>query len=179
MKNLFSLFVLLMSTSSFAAINPVVVMDTSKGEITLELYPDKAPETVANFLAYVENDGYKATTFHRVISNFMIQGGGYDESGNLVATTSDIENESKNGLSNLRGTIAMARTNAPHSATRQFFINHNDNLFLDADRSKWGYAVFGKVTSGMQVVDDIALVATGSGDKPKQTILINSITLQP
>jgi peptidyl-prolyl cis-trans isomerase A (cyclophilin A)/peptidyl-prolyl cis-trans isomerase B (cyclophilin B) len=178
MKQLLSLFVLLLSASSFAANNPVVVMDTSLGEITLELYPEQAPKTVANFLAYIEKDGYKATTFHRVISNFMIQGGGYNESGSLVSTMSEIENESKNGLSNLRGTIAMARTNSPHSATRQFFINHNDNLFLDADGSKWGYAVFGKVTSGMDIVDAIAAVKKDRKDKPNDTILINGISVK-
>ena len=178
MKQLLSLFMLLLSISSFAATNPSVVMETSKGEIIIELYPQQAPKTVANFLAYVQKDGFKQTTFHRVIKDFMIQGGGFKESGRKADVSVSIENESQNGLSNQRGTIAMARTNHPHSATRQFFINHKDNPFLDAQGSKWGYAVFGKVTSGMQVVDAIATVKTNRSDKPLQTITINSITLQ-
>lgn len=178
MKILVSLGALLFSALSFAASNPTIVMDTSKGEITLELYADKAPATVANFLAYIEKDGYQNTIFHRVISQFMIQGGGYDQSGGLVSTLPAIENESKNGLSNERGTIAMARTNAPHSATRQFFINHKDNDFLDGNASKWGYAVFGKVTSGIEVVDAIAAVETGRADKPSQDIVIHSVSVK-
>ncbi|MGX9416244.1 peptidylprolyl isomerase [Vibrio sp. WJH972] len=178
MKLLISLCTLLFSTLSFAATNPIVVIDTTKGEITLELYADKAPVSVDNFLAYIEKDGYKNTTFHRVISDFMIQGGGYDSANQLVPTLSAIENESKNGLSNLRGTISMARTNAPHSATRQFFINHKDNLFLDGNPGKWGYAVFGKVASGLDVVDAIAAVKTGRADRPNDTIMINSISVQ-
>lgn len=181
MKTLFSLFILMLSFSSnlLAATNPSIVMDTSKGQIVLELYPQQAPKTVANFLAYIEKDGFKQTTFHRVIKGFMIQGGGFSaETGARVATLPTIENESKNGLSNVRGTISMARTNAPHSASRQFFINHKDNAFLDGQSHKWGYAVFGKVTMGMDVVDAIADVQTGSADKPVQAVIINSITLQ-
>ena len=177
MKLLVSLCALLFSTLSFSATNPIAVIDTSKGEITLELYADKAPKSVANFIAYIEKDGYKNTTFHRVISDFMIQGGGYDQSGNLVSTLPAIENESKNGVRNERGTIAMARTNSPHSATRQFFINHKTNAFLDGSAIKWGYAVFGIVTSGLEVVDAIAAVETGRADKPDETIMINSISL--
>ena len=177
MKQLLSLFLLLFSISSFAATNPSVVMETSKGEIIIELYPQQAPKTVANFLAYVEKDGFKQTTFHRVIKGFMIQGGGFKESGKRADVLAAIENESKNSLSNQRGTIAMARTPSPHSATRQFFINHKDNPFLDAQGNQWGYAVFGKVTSGMQVVDEIAAVKTNRSDKPLQTITIKSISL--
>jgi peptidyl-prolyl cis-trans isomerase A (cyclophilin A)/peptidyl-prolyl cis-trans isomerase B (cyclophilin B) len=178
MKILISLCGLVFSAFTFAATNPIVIMDTSLGDITLELYEDKAPLSVANFLAYIEKDGYQNTTFHRVISQFMIQGGGYDQFGDLVPTLSAIENESKNGLSNVRGTIAMARTNSPHSATRQFFINHKDNLFLDGNKDKWGYAVFGKVTSGIDIVDAIAAVKTGRADKPIQDIVINGVSVK-
>jgi peptidyl-prolyl cis-trans isomerase A (cyclophilin A)/peptidyl-prolyl cis-trans isomerase B (cyclophilin B) len=177
MKQLLSFFILVLSFSAFAATNPSVVIDTSKGEIVIELYPQQAPKTVANFLAYIQKDGYKKTTFHRVINNFMIQGGGFFESGKKVDVLPAIANESKNGLSNKRGTIAMARTDDPHSATRQFFINHKDNAFLNAQGSKWGYAVFGKVTSGMLIVDKIAAVKTKYADKPVQIITINSITI--
>lgn len=178
MKHLLSLFLLLVSTTTFAATNPSLLMDTSKGQITIELFPRQAPKTVANFLAYVKKDGFDKTIFHRVIKGFMIQGGGFTVSGNRAATSTPIENESRNALSNARGTIAMARTNNPHSATRQFFINHKDNAFLDARGSKWGYAVFGKVTSGMDVVDKIAAVKTNHADKPLQPVIINSVTLQ-
>ena len=177
MKKLLSLFILLLGTSAFAAANPSVVMETSKGEVIIELFPQQAPKTVANFLAYVQKDGFKQTIFHRVINGFMIQGGGFKVSGERADSFAAIANESRNGLSNTRGTIAMARTNHPHSATRQFFINHKDNLFLDAQGHKWGYTVFGTVTSGMQIVDDIAAVKTNRSDKPLQAITINSITL--
>ncbi|MFT6984968.1 MAG: cyclophilin family peptidyl-prolyl cis-trans isomerase [Psychromonas sp.] len=178
-KQLLAFFVLLTSTSTFAATNPSVVIDTSKGNIIIELFPDKAPKSVTNFLAYIEKDGFKQTIFHRVINGFMIQGGGENESGKKFDTFAAIENESRNGLSNERGTISMARTSAPHSATRQFFINHKDNAFLDAGSSNWGYAVFGKVTAGMDVVDTIATVQTRGADKPVQTVIINSISLNP
>ena len=177
MKQIISLFLLIASSSIFAASNPSVLMDTSKGQIIIEFYPDKAPKSVANFLAYVKSDGFKETTFHRVINGFMIQGGGFKLSGGKAPSFSAIENESKNGLSNERGTIAMARTNSPHSATRQFFINHKDNNFLDAKGNSWGYAVFGKVTSGMDVVDSIANVKTARADKPVEAVIINSITV--
>ncbi|WP_413701684.1 peptidylprolyl isomerase [Psychromonas sp. KJ10-10] len=178
MKLLLSLFILFLSHSSFATENPTVMMDTSKGQITIELFPNEAPKTVANFLAYIEKDGYENTNFHRVINGFMIQGGGFSaDTGKRVDTLAPIENESTNGVSNKRGTISMARTNAPHSASRQFFINHKDNAFLDANVNKWGYAVFGQVTSGMEVVDSIAVVQTAGADKPIQSIVINSIKL--
>ncbi|PKG38674.1 peptidylprolyl isomerase [Psychromonas sp. Urea-02u-13] len=178
MKLLLSLFILAMSHSALAAENPAVVMETSKGQIIIELFPDEAPKTVANFLAYVQKDGYKKTTFHRVINGFMIQGGGFSaKTGNKVDTLPPIQNESRNGLSNERGTISMARTGNPHSAARQFFINHKDNAFLDANGGNWGYAVFGEVTLGMDVVDAIAKVKTASADKPVQPVIINSIKL--
>jgi len=181
-KQLFTFFLLLISASAFAATNPAatnpsVVIDTSQGKIIIELFPQQAPKSVANFLAYVEKDGFKQTIFHRVINGFMIQGGGEDESGKKFTTFAAIENESRNGLSNERGTISMARTSSPHSATRQFFINHKNNTFLDAQGSNWGYAVFGKVTAGMDVVDKIAMVKTRGADKPVQTVLIKSISL--
>lgn len=179
MKQLFAFLVLLISASTFAASNPSVLIDTSKGKIIIELFPQQAPKSVANFLAYIEKDGYKETIFHRVINGFMIQGGGENESGKKYDSFAAIENESRNGLSNERGTISMARTSFPHSATRQFFINQKDNTFLDAQGSNWGYAVFGKVTAGMDIVDSIATVKTRAADKPMQTIMINSISLNP
>jgi len=179
MKIILSLFMLMLSHSLLAADNPSIVMETSKGNITLELFDKKAPITVANFLAYIEKDGYKQTTFHRVIHGFMVQGGGFSsETGARVATLPAIKNESRNGLSNARGTISMARTGAPHSASRQFFINHKDNTFLDAQTNKWGYAVFGQVTEGMAVVDAIANVKTGKADKPYEAVIINNITVK-
>lgn len=177
MKHLLSIFLLFISTTVFSNENPNILMETSEGEIVIELYPKQAPKTVANFLEYVQKDGFKQTTFHRVINNFMIQGGGFAASGEAATTFAAIENESLNGLSNTRGTIAMARTNDPHSATRQFFINQKDNNFLDAQGKNWGYSVFGKVTVGMDVVDKIAAVKTGSGDKPLQAVIIRSISV--
>ena len=178
MKTILSLFMLVTSFNLFAAENPTVIMETSKGQIIIELFPDDAPKTVANFLAYVQKDGYKKTTFHRVINDFMIQGGGFSaETGAKVSTLPAIKNESRNGLSNERGTISMARTGNPHSASRQFFINHKDNAFLDANGGNWGYTVFGEVTLGMDIVDKIAKVKTASQDKPVQPVIINSIKL--
>ena len=159
---------------------PVVSIETELGDITIEIYPDRAPVTAANFLRYVDDGYYNDTIFHRVINNFMIQGGGLTADMNKKDTRDPVENEAKNGLKNVRGSIAMARTNAPHSATSQFFINLKDNTNLDYPSfDSWGYAVFGKVTSGMDVVDAIANVATGvkSGrrDVPTETITIKSI----
>lgn len=158
---------------------PQVRLVTSKGEITLELFADKAPQTVANFLQYVTDAFYDDTIFHRVIAGFMIQGGGMDAAMKQKATRAPVANEADNGLSNTLGTVAMARTNDPHSATAQFFINVADNLFLD-HRAKsadgWGYCVFGKVTAGMDVVDAIKSVATGRQgymqDVPTETVTI-------
>ena len=143
---------------------PSVVLETSAGEITIELDPGKAPKTVENFLSYVDSGHYDGTIFHRVIRNFMIQGGGMDVRMNERDTGDPIENEADNGLKNERGTIAMARTSDPHSATAQFFINAVEtNSFLDHTNksgSGWGYCVFGRVTSGLDVVDAIRNVAT-------------------
>lgn len=139
--------------------NPVVRLDTTAGPVTVELFEDQAPKTVANFLQYVDSGFYNGTQFHRVIKGFMIQGGGFDKDGQRKATQPPIQNEADNGLSNSRGTLAMARTGNPHSATAQFFINLVDNRNLDftgKNQRGWGYAVFGKVTEGMNVVDNIA-----------------------
>ncbi len=158
---------------------PRVVIATSHGDIEVELKPDQAPATVENFLRYVDEGFYGQTIFHRVIPGFMIQGGGLDEDLRQLDTHDPIVNESDNGLSNERGTIAMARTQVPDSATSQFFINHGDNRNLDGG-SQPGYAVFGRVTDGMDVVDRIADVATGSRsghrDVPRETVDIQSIT---
>ncbi len=161
--------------------NPVVAMETSKGTIKIELYPDKAPETVANFLRYVDDGFYNGTIFHRVIKRFMIQGGGLTPDMNEKATRGPIKNESANGLANLRGTIAMARTADPHSATSQFFINHvNNSGTLDRGaRDEWGYCVFGKVIDGLDVVDAIAEVPTGNkgqySNVPLDPVVIKSV----
>ena len=145
--------------------NPVVRLDTTAGPITIELYEDKAPQSVANFLQYVDSGFYNGTQFHRVISGFMIQGGGFDQSGQRKATRNPIQNEADNGLKNKRGTLAMARTSNPHSATAQFFVNLVDNRNLDftgKNSRGWGYAVFGAVADGMNVVDNIARERTTS-----------------
>lgn len=157
--------------------NPVVLIKTSKGDIKVELDKEKAPISVENFLSYVNDGYYSGTIFHRVIKNFMIQGGGFTPDMKQKPTKDPIKNEAKNGLSNTRGTIAMARTSVVDSATSQFFINHRDNKFLDHGSRDYGYAVFGKVTEGMDVVDLIAVVETGYQDVPKETITIESITL--
>ena len=159
------------------------VLHTTYGDITIELNADKAPETAANFAQYVKDGFYNGTIFHRVIPNFMIQGGGFDDKMDQKKTRDTIKNESANGLSNEIGTIAMARTSDPHSASAQFFINVADNHFLDKARSQdgWGYAVFGKVTDGMDVVNKIKGVPTGNQgfhqDVPRDTVLIESAEL--
>jgi len=159
----------------------VVVMDTSLGSVTIELDADKAPVTVANFIAYVDDKFYDGTIFHRVIPDFMIQGGGFASGMKEKKTKAAIKNESANGLSNKRGTLAMARTSSPDSATAQFFINVKDNDFLDKAKAgdKVGYCVFGKVTAGLDVVDKIKTVKTASRgsfqDVPVQEVTINSI----
>ena len=170
--------------SAFAQQNPKVEMKTSRGTIQIELYADKAPKTVANFLQYVESGQYKGTIFHRVIDGFMIQGGGFDRDMREKKTRDPIQNEAGNGLKNTVGTLAMARTPNPHSASAQFFINLKDNDFLnyrEATNQGYGYAVFGKVTQGMDVVNTIAKVATGSAgphqDVPREPIVIESVTL--
>lgn len=161
-----------------------VTMQTSKGVITLELDGDKAPDTVANFVAYANAGHYDGTIFHRVIPGFMIQGGGFDTSMNQKSTNAPVKNEANNGLKNVNGSIAMARTNDPHSATAQFFINVKDNTFLDhtsPDPRGWGYAVFGKVTDGMDVVQSIEAMPTGnkSGhqDVPLESVVIEKVTI--
>ena len=162
-----------------------VIIKTSLGDINLELNNEKAPITVENFISIAESGYYEGTIFHRVINGFMIQGGGLTaDMSNKSSGTSPIQNEANNGLSNDRGTIAMARTMDPHSATSQFFINHKDNGFLNhtAETSQgWGYAVFGVVTDGMDVVDQIAEVATGSSgayqDVPEEVITIESVVI--
>ena len=155
--------VYLLAGSAFAAENPRVTMETSLGKITLELYPDKAPVTVANFLSYVDEGFYNGTIFHRVIRGFMIQGGGFTESMQEKPNKAPITNEADNGLKNERGTIAMARTPDPNSATAQFFINAKDNTFLNFKNKSpegYGYCVFGKVTKGLDVVDAIEKTPT-------------------
>ena len=161
-----------------------VTMETNKGVITLELDGDKAPDTVANFVAYANAGHYDGTIFHRVIPGFMIQGGGFDTSMNQKSTNAPVKNEANNGLKNVNGSIAMARTNDPHSATAQFFINVKDNTFLDhtsPDPRGWGYAVFGQVTDGMDVVQSIEAVPTGnkSGhqDVPLESVVIEKVTI--
>ena len=162
-----------------------VIIKTSLGDINLELNNEKAPITVENFISIAESGYYEGTIFHRVINGFMIQGGGLTaDMSNKSSGTNPIQNEANNGLSNDRGTIAMARTMDPHSATSQFFINHKDNGFLNhtGETSQgWGYAVFGVVTDGMDVVDQIAEVATGSSgtyqDVPQEVITIESVVI--
>lgn len=179
-KNLLLSSLLLLSLSAFA--QPTVEIKTNKGSIIVELNQDKAPNTVANFVKYANDGFYTGTVFHRVISGFMIQGGGLDKSLNEKETRAPIKNEADNGLANNIGTIAMARTNDPHSASSQFFINVANNAFLNhtekSDRG-WGYAVFGKVVKGMDVVDKIAKIPTDGGDVPTQTIMIESVTVLP
>jgi peptidyl-prolyl cis-trans isomerase B (cyclophilin B) len=157
-----------------------VIMETSLGPITIELADDQAPVTVANFLRYVDDHFYDGTVFHRVIPNFMIQGGGFEPGMKEKKAGGPIKNESANGLSNARGTLAMARTPEPDSATAQFFINVKDNPFLDRAKAadRVGYCVFGKVIDGMDVVDKIKDVATGRrgghDDVPRQDVVIQS-----
>ena len=139
----------------------MVVFETSHGDIEIELFEKEAPESVKNFLQYVDDGHYAGTIFHRVIADFMIQGGGMDAGFSSKKTRAPIKNEAKNGLKNERGTLAMARTNDINSATSQFFINLKDNDFLDNKPSSFGYAVFGRVTEGLDVVDKIAAVKTG------------------
>lgn len=160
-----------------------VELKTNVGTIQLELYPGSAPETVKNFLSYVDNGFYNGTIFHRVIDNFMIQGGGFTQDMDKKQTSAPVRNESIGGMSNSRGTIAMARTSNPHSATSQFFINTRDNLNLDARSRRPGYTVFGRVTKGMNVVDKISKTQTGSvgpyRDVPRSAIIIEEARRLP
>lgn len=180
------LIVLLALLPALALAHPRVALDTSQGTIVVELYEAKAPATVTNFLDYVDSGFYDGTVFHRVIAGFMIQGGGFDDELNQKKTRSPIPNEADNGLKNERGTLAMARTSDPDSATAQFFINLTDNTSLD-HRGKtprgWGYAVFGRVIEGMEVVDRIARLKTGvsalngypARDVPRPLVVINNV----
>ena len=161
-----------------------VLLKTNKGDITLSLDAVKAPKTVANFLQYVKAGHYDGTIFHRVINNFMIQGGGMGIGMKEKSTGTPVENEANNGLKNERGTVAMARTSDPHSATAQFFINVNDNDFLNhtaPSAQGWGYAVFGKVTDGLDVVDMIRKVKTGNAgfhqDVPAEDVIIEKASV--
>ena len=187
MKHLFASMAALLLTITFQTVhadNPKVSMETSKGTVVIELYADKAPVSVENFLRYVNDNAYDGTVFHRVIKGFMNQGGGFTpDLQKKPAKYPPIKNEADNGLKNKRGTVAMARTNDPNSATNQFFINTVDNAFLNhKDRSSrgWGYTVFGEVTEGMEVMDAIAATRTGPrgpfrSDVPLETIEIISI----
>jgi peptidyl-prolyl cis-trans isomerase B (cyclophilin B) len=186
MKFLSKCAVLLLLTTGFAwsqddpdAANPQVTIHTNRGDIRLELFPGQAPGTVENFLQYARDGFYQGTIFHRVISHFMIQGGGLTADLEQKPTRDPITNEADNGLSNVRGTIAMARTTDPHSATAQFFINVELNPGLDhsgkASSREWGYCVFGRVIEGMDVVDDIRFVETTLQDVPTETVLIESV----
>lgn len=194
LKTLFSLArATLLATTLFTAANlawaqaaaPKVKFATSSGDFVVEVYPDKAPKTVENFLQYVKDKHYDGTVFHRVINNFMVQGGGFDANFQQKPTRAPVVHEGRQamekGLRNAVGTLAMARTNDPQSATAQFFINVKDNAFLDPGTQGYGYTVFGKVVSGMDVIDKIKVVPTGMGpvgaDVPKTPILINSATL--
>jgi cyclophilin family peptidyl-prolyl cis-trans isomerase len=184
LKHLFLLSAVAAVPSGALAADPQVDIKTNVGTIRLELYPAKAPKTVENFLQYVKDGHYNNTIFHRVIDGFMIQGGGFEGSYKQKPTRDPVQNEAKNGLKNDAGTVAMARTPSPHSASAQFFINLKNNDFLNAERAQdgWGYAVFGKVVSGMDVVTKIAKTQTGpagpfSSDVPKQPIVIESVTV--
>jgi peptidyl-prolyl cis-trans isomerase A (cyclophilin A) len=183
-KTIFILILIVLIVGSFVAIKLTgntmkelndsnkVKLETTAGEIDIELYPDKAPITVANFKTYVKEGFYDNTIFHRIISGFMVQGGGMDASGEEKQTHAPIKLESKNGLSNKKGTIAMARTNIPDSATAQFFINVADNTFLDYGTRDEGYAVFGKVIKGYDIVEKMSKVKTNANDVPTSQIKI-------
>ena len=168
----------LFASSLLAAENPKVLLTTSLGEIEIELDAEKAPISVENFLGYVDSGYYAGTQFHRVIPGFMVQGGGFDADMQQKQTGAPIKNEADNGLHNVRGTLAMARTSDVNSATSQFFINLADNAFLDHGGRDFGYAVFGKVVRGMEVVDQIARVRTGNHgmhqNVPAEPVLIES-----
>jgi cyclophilin family peptidyl-prolyl cis-trans isomerase len=174
----------IMATQPAWSANPMVEMKTNQGTITIELYPDKAPKTVDNFVQYVRDGFYNGTLFHRVMNGFMIQGGGFEAGMKEKATRPPIENEAKNGLRNEVGTLAMARTSAPHSASAQFFINLVNNNRLDYPSfDGWGYAVFGRVVNGMDVVKKIATVPTGNAaghqNVPVTPVIIESAKLLP
>ena len=174
----------MMAAGTARAANPVVVVETSMGNIEIELFEDKAPVTVKNFLQYASDKHYDGTVFHRVISDFMIQGGGFEPGMKEKKTRDPIKNESSNGLSNLKGTVAMARTGEPNSATAQWYINVKDNTFLDRAKARdgVGYCVFGRVIEGMDVLDKIAAVRTGNKggheNVPVEDVIIKSARVQ-
>ena len=182
------IFFLFLATPAMAMENPQVIMETSKGTVVIELFGHKAPMTTANFVAYVQAKFYDNTIFHRVMSNFMIQGGGFTADMNKKKTRPPIRNEADNGLKNNTGTIAMARTPDPHSATAQFFINVKDNVFLNhksKTQNGWGYCVFGRVIKGMEVVRAIETVMTTTKEVnravyqnvPVDPVIIKSVTM--
>lgn len=182
---LFVMLAALAVTAVAFAADPQVEIKTNIGAITLELYPDKAPKTVENFLQYVKDDFFKGTIFHRVIPGFMIQGGGFNVDFVQKKTRGPVPNEASNGLRNEVGTIAMARTSDPNSATAQFFINVNDNQALNFAPGSPGYAVFGKVVKGMDVVNKIVAVETGPGpvpphqNVPRKPVVIEDVKILP
>jgi cyclophilin family peptidyl-prolyl cis-trans isomerase len=185
LKPLILVATLLAGTAAQAA-NPMVEIKTNQGVMSLELYPDKAPESVKNFLEYAKSGFYDGTVFHRVIDGFMIQGGGFDTGYNQKPTRAPIKNEADNGLKNELYTVAMARTGDPHSATAQFFINVADNDFLNhraPNPRGWGYAVFGKVVKGQEVAAAIAKAKTGAGgpfssDVPVKQVVMEKVTVK-
>jgi len=191
MKQLVKLAVSLLTLSLYFTVAiaddnlPQVLVKTNMGDFVIELDKQKAPASVANFLGYVNEGFYNGTVFHRVIDGFMIQGGGFNQDLTKKNTRAPIKNEANNGLKNLKGTLAMARTNDPHSATAQFFINVVNNGFLDyksATSRGWGYAVFGKVVQGLDVIEKIRKVPTGPGgqfprDVPKSAVIMESVTV--
>jgi peptidyl-prolyl cis-trans isomerase A (cyclophilin A) len=166
------------ATTSEAAKTIDLIIETNMGKIEIELNAELAPISVANFMQYVESGYYNGTIFHRVIKDFMVQGGGFDKFMQKKTTLPSIKNEAKNGLKNDRGTLAMARTGVVDSATSQFFINHKDNDFLNHSGRNYGYAVFGKVTKGMDVVDAIARVQTKTGDVPVNPVVMKNVRLK-
>ena len=184
MHRLFLLVLAFLFSVAAPAANPQLEVKTSQGTLLIELYQDKAPKSVENFLQYAKDGFFNGTIFHRVIPDFMIQGGGFTPDMKQKETRATIQNEAKNGLKNELGTLAMARTSDPHSASAQFFINVKDNAFLDyPSRDGWGYAVFGKVVQGLDVVQKIARVPTArSGyfsDVPVTPVVIESVKLLP
>ncbi len=185
MKVLLIILFFLFSNVSFGQVSKdeIIIIETSEGDITIHLDAKRAPITVRNFIELVASDYFDGSIFHRIIENFMIQGGGFDIEMNDLESLQTIPNESGNGLSNLRGTIAMARTSEPHSANAQFFINTKDNRILNPKSGRWGYAVFGSVIDGMDVVDRISKKPTGpkgrfASDVPIEAVLIKNISIE-
>jgi cyclophilin family peptidyl-prolyl cis-trans isomerase len=183
MLSLFAAFALQSSQAAdappAAPSGPVnVQVVTSMGNFTIALLPERAPLTVAQFLKYVDSGHYAGTVFHRVIPNFVIQGGGYDASGKLKGTPTRVVNESGNGLTNLRGTVGLARPGEPHGGDVQFYVNLFDNGALDPNQTRWGYAVFGKIVAGMDVVDKIGNVATGAKGPFKEDAPLQPVTIE-